>query len=151
MSAADRNGGNEAQLAMDKLFGVEEPRANIQRPAGYGDAQPGRNEIYSRALLEARERFPNDGIAAHRFAEAEASRVMRVRAAASVSLHHSEKILVDVAFLEVFGGAGASLVAAFTDHVLARGRDGKFYRIGYTAGISGVTFGDPQEVEESSS
>ncbi len=143
---------NATQATMDKLFGVKEPRTNIQRPAGYGNAEPGRNEVYSRALLEGRERFPNDGIAAHRFAEAQAARIMQVRAsAASAPLHHSEKILVDVAFIEIFGGAGASMVATFPDHVIARGRDGKFYRIAYTAGISGVTFGDPQEVEESSS
>src|SRR5580765_3329803 len=107
------------QAAMDKLFGVAEPRANITRPVG--DSNPGRNEIYSRALLEARERFPNDGVAQHRFAEREAVRSMQIRAAAAgASLDHSQKILVDVAFLEVFGGAGASLVATFPDFVIAR-------------------------------
>lgn len=66
------------QDAMDKLFGVGEPRISIERPGGSGNAKPGRNEAYSRALLEARKVFPDDEIAQHRFADREAARVMRM-------------------------------------------------------------------------
>lgn len=142
------SGRNNAQAEMGRLLGVEESRTNVERPVGYGDA-PGRNELYSRSLLEARALFPNDTVAQHRFAEREATRIMQVRAAASAPLHHSQKILVDQAFLEIFGGGTASIVTTFPDHLIARGRDGKAYRISYTAGISGVVFGDPQEVDES--
>lgn len=142
---------NTTQAAMDRLFGIGESRTDIERPTGRGDAKPGRDEVYSRKLVEGRALFPDDGVAAHRFAEREATRIMQASAAAaSAPLYHSQKILVDVAFLETFGGAGASMIATFPDHIIARGRDGKFYRISYTAGISGVAFDEPQEVGQSS-
>src|SRR5882724_5956757 len=98
MSANDN-----AQAAMDRLFGVKEPRINIERPAGFDHATPGRNAFYSRALLEARSLFPDDAIARHRFAEREADRLVRMSAAANTASRHSDKVLVDVAFIEVFG------------------------------------------------
>jgi len=32
--------GGDLQVAMDELFGVKEPRINVERPAGYGNAKP---------------------------------------------------------------------------------------------------------------
>ena len=148
-----RQGESSAtQAAMDKLFGIQEPRANIGRPAGYGDSQPGRNEVYSRALLEGRERFPNDGVAAHRFAEREAARIMQVRAAASTSPDSSQQI-IDQALLDAFGedsgGRGRlSHVQTFPDHVIARGANGKLYKINHAVKDGSVQFGDPQEIEQ---
>src|SRR5437660_5795303 len=45
---------DKAQAAMDRMLGVKEPRINIARPASFDDVKPGRNAVYSRALLEAR-------------------------------------------------------------------------------------------------
>lgn len=38
-----------------------------------------RNAVYSSALIEAQSKFPNDAAAQHRFATAQADRVMRMR------------------------------------------------------------------------
>ncbi len=111
------------------------------------------NAVFSRMLIEARAQFPNDGVAAHRLAVSEADRIMRMQAAASASSRSSQEILVDQAFLEIFGGsiggAGGRLVMVetFADRVIARGMDGKLYRVSYVAGTDGVKFGAPQLVE----
>ncbi len=68
-----------AQAAMDRMFGIGEPRINVERPAYLDGSQPGRNAPYSRALLEARELFPDDGIAQHRYATRRAERVLLKR------------------------------------------------------------------------
>jgi len=137
------------------MFGVKEPRINVERPAGLDDVKPGRNALYSRALLEARTLFPNDGVAQHRFAERSAARPLQVSASASAPLGHSDKILLDQAFFDFFvfgkgasGGRGPlSAIETFPDRIVARGADGKLYRVTYTVGMDGVTFGAPQLVE----
>ncbi len=141
------SGNDNAQAAMDELFGVREPRINVERPAGYdGDVKPGRNAFYSRALVEARELFPNDGVAQHRFAERDADRVMRITEAAATSSRRSRKLLVDQAFVEVFGGL-LTAIETFPDRIIARGVDGKLVKVSYSVGMDGVTFGAPQIVE----
>jgi hypothetical protein len=143
---------DQTQAAVDRLFGVGEPRTRPE-DIDRGVVKPGRNAVYSRALLEARELFPDDGIAAHRFAEREAERVMRITEAAATSSRRSQKLLVDQAFLEIFGGltggAGGRLEAIefLPDRVIARGMAGKLYRVPYTVSAEGVAFGAPQMVE----
>jgi hypothetical protein len=116
------------------------------------DAKPTWNTAYTHAFSAAQTQFPNDAVAQLRFAERDADRVMRMNAARASS-RHSQAILVDQAFLEVFGGlaggAGARLVAieTFPDRIIARGVDGKLVKVPYAAGIDGVTFGTPQIVE----
>jgi hypothetical protein len=127
-------------------------RPTIVERAVLLDARPTRNAMYTHALTEAQTQFPNDALAQHRFAEREADRVMRTNAARASS-RDSQEILVDQAFLEVFGGiaggAGARLVAieTFPDRIIARGVDSKLVKVPYAVGIDGVTFGTPQMVE----
>src|SRR5437899_473811 len=104
------NANDNAQAVMDRLFGVgeREPRTRpdaVER----GAVKPGWNAVFSRMLVEAREKFPNDGVAAHRFAVSEADRIMRMQAAASASSRSSQEILVDIAFLEIFGGTSGGV------------------------------------------
>jgi len=158
---------DETQAAMDRFFGVKEPPA-VAVSTGQDDvardraaarltdrAQRGRNgkwkSVFTQALIEAQTLFPDDGVARHRYAERDADRVMRV----SASKAASRKILVDQAFLDVFGaddsaGLGPFLeIEIFPDHVVARGADGKIHRINYSLSkTGGVTFGQPQEIEQ---
>ncbi len=115
-------------------------------------AKPEWNAVYSQALIQARSLFPNDDVARHRFAAGNADRVMRM-SAGRASSRDSQNILVDQAFVEVFGGisggAGGRLVMVetFPDRVIARGMNDKLYRVSYVAGMDGVKFGAPQLVE----
>jgi len=43
-----------------------------------GDARPGHNAAYSRALVEAHNLYPNDGIARHRYASRAAERGQQI-------------------------------------------------------------------------
>jgi len=82
-----------------------------------------------------------------------ADRVMQM-SAGRASSQHSQEILVDQAFLEIFGGitGGAAgrllMVETYPDRIVARGMDGRLYEVNYTTGIDGVTFARPQEVQE---
>ncbi len=142
----------KAQAAMDELIGVGESQPVSER-AGRGGAKPGWDEVYTEALAEARSLYPTDGLAAHRAATATADRVMRMNASRASS-RSSQEILVDAAFVEIFGGiAGGAggrfvMVETFPDRVIARGLDGKFYKITYSVGIDGVTFGAPQVIDD---
>jgi len=112
--------------------------------------QPSWNKVYSEALVAARAECPNDSLAQHRIAERAADRAMHTIKAAKASSRDSQKLLVDQAFLEVFGsetagGRGPFLaVEFFPDRVLARGADGRLYDISYAVGVNGVTFGGPE-------
>jgi len=147
MSETDR-----AQADMDRLFGVK-AGSGVERPAQLDSAKPERNATYSRALLEARSLFPNDETAQNRFAERSADRALQMSAAAKSPARRSEKILLDEAFLDVFGGitggAGMRLTTVEThpDRVIGRGVDGKLYQVPYATEIDGITFGSPQLIE----
>jgi hypothetical protein len=111
--------------------------------------KPTWNTFYSDALLAAQAENTNDSLAQHRIAERAADRAMHLIKAAKASANHSQKLLVDQAFLEVFGneaGGRGPFVAVefFPDRILARGADGRLYDIGYVVGINGVTFDNPQ-------
>jgi len=138
---------------MDRLFGVKEG-SNVERPAQLDGAKPERNATYSQALLEAHSLFPNDETAQNRFAERSSARTLQMRAAAKTPARHSQKILLDEAFLDVFGGitggAGVRLTAVEThpDRVVGRGPDGKLYQVPYAVEIDGITFGVPQQIAQ---
>src|SRR6266850_3452238 len=110
------------------------------------------NTFYTEALVAAQGEYPGDPIAQRRVAERAADRAMHVIKAAKASSRDSQKLLVDQAFLEVFGNKAAGgrgpflAVEFFPDRVLACGADGKLYEVSYTVGIDGVTFGNPQLV-----
>ncbi len=139
-------------MSENELLGVGESRTGTER-AGRGGSKPGWDEVYTKALIESSTIYPNDDLAAHRAATATADRVMRM-SAGRTSSRSSQEILVDSAFIEIFGGisggAGSRfiMVETFPDRIIARGLDGKFYRITYSVGIDGVTFGAPQAIDD---
>jgi hypothetical protein len=151
------NTNNGAQLAMDRLFGVREPQIIVGRN---GDAKSRRNLVYSQALVAALAAFPGDGVAAHRAAMRAADAADRRKPMRTESPtfprtpSEEERKAIDAGLLEAFpeetaGDRGRlSIVQEFPDHIVARGADGKLYKITYTfKDGSGVTFGAPQIAE----
>jgi len=149
---------DKAQDAMDRLLGIGGPRT-VPEPSGQSaTVKPDRNAVYTKALIEAQALYPNDGIARHRYAMRAADRVGLMHLHPGRTPSEEERKTIDAALLEAFpedtaGERGRlSIVEEFPDHITARGVDGKLYMISYTVKDGGVlTFGSPQEVEQTDS
>jgi hypothetical protein len=154
MNTLERNSGDKAQVAMDRLLGVREPQIIVERP-GHGDGKSGRKDVYTQAFAAAQAAFPGDGVAAHRAAMRAADRATRMQPMSPRTPSEEERKRIDAALLAAFpdGTAGErgrlSIEKEFPDYVLARGADGELYKIAYTMKDGGgVAFGTPEEIEE---
>ncbi len=148
------NENEKAQDAMDRLLGIRGPRTVPERSGQSAAAKPDRNAVYTKALAEARSLFPNDGIARHRYAMRAADRVGLMHLHPGRTPSEEERKTIDAALLDAFpedtaGERGRlSIVEEFPDHITARGVNGKLYTISYTMKAGVLSFGTPQEVEQ---
>jgi hypothetical protein len=104
---------------------------------------------YSAALIEGQANYPNDEIAAHRFATRVVNRALRVNAAGAQG-EDRQKIIaraVHDAFPEDRpGGLGQlEVVKTCPSYVIACGPDGRIYMVDYSFGDGGIIFGEPRE------